>query len=58
MLCQAFGAVGSLEAAYFRKTGTQKLLSEQMLMDCAWDPKDDNKVRQSYRIRNRHYASK
>lgn len=40
---QAFGTIGSLEAAYYRKTGTQKLLSEQMLMDCAWDAKDENK---------------
>ena len=40
---QAFGSIGSLEAAYYRKTGTQKLLSEQMLMDCAWDAKDENK---------------
>lgn len=43
LLLQAFGAVGSLEAAYFRKTGRQKLLSEQQLMDCAWDDKDENK---------------
>ena len=40
---QAFGAVGSLEAAYFRETGQQQLLSEQHLMDCAWDAKDENK---------------
>lgn len=40
---QAFGAVGSLEAAYWRETGKQMLLSEQELIDCAWDPKDDNK---------------
>lgn len=41
--CWAFGAVGSLEAAYWRETGKQMLLSEQELIDCAWDPKDDNK---------------
>jgi hypothetical protein len=40
---QAFGAVGSLEAAYWRETGKQMLLSEQELVDCAWDVKDDNK---------------
>lgn len=34
---QAFGSVSSLEAAYFRETGKQLLLSEQNLMDCAWD---------------------
>lgn len=41
---QAFGAVGSLEAAYFRETGKQLLLSEQMLLDCAWNDGDDNKA--------------
>ncbi|KAK9819683.1 hypothetical protein WJX72_001073 [[Myrmecia] bisecta] len=35
--CWAFGAIGSLEAAYFRETGRPLLLSEQHLMDCAWD---------------------
>ena len=34
---QAFGSVSSLEAAYFRETGKQLLLSEQNLMDCAWN---------------------
>ncbi|KAK9846258.1 hypothetical protein WJX81_000204 [Elliptochloris bilobata] len=34
--CWAFGSVASLEAAYFRETGKQLLLSEQNLMDCAW----------------------
>ena len=33
---QAFGTVGALEAAYFRETGKQLLLSEQGLMDCGW----------------------
>ena len=33
---QAFGAVASLEAAYFRQTGKQLLLSEQNMMDCSW----------------------
>lgn len=37
--CWAFGTVGSLEAAVFRETGKQILLSEQQLVDCAWsDP--------------------
>lgn len=37
--CWAFGTVGSLEAAVFRETGRQVLLSEQQLVDCAWsDP--------------------
>ncbi len=34
---QAFGSVASLEAAYYRETGKQLLLSEQNLLDCAWD---------------------
>jgi len=34
---QAFGSTASIEAAYFMKTGKQLLLSEQNLMDCAWD---------------------
>lgn len=34
---QAFGAIGSLESAYFRATGKQLLMSEQHLMDCSWD---------------------
>ena len=34
---QAFGAIASLEAAYFRGTGKQLLMSEQYLMDCGWD---------------------
>jgi cathepsin L len=34
---QAFGSVASIEAAYFAKTGKQLLLSEQNLIDCAWD---------------------
>ena len=29
--------MSSLEAAYYRETGKQLLLSEQNLMDCAWD---------------------
>ena len=33
---QAFGSTASLEAAYFRETGKQQLLSEQQLMDCDW----------------------
>ena len=42
-LVQAFGAVASLEAAYYRETGKQKLFSEQLLLDCSWDDKDMNK---------------
>ena len=34
---QAFGSVASIEAAYFATTGKQLLLSEQNLIDCAWD---------------------
>ena len=34
---QAFGSVASIETAYYLKTGKQLLLSEQNLMDCAWD---------------------
>lgn len=34
---QAFGAIASLETAYFRSTGKQLLMSEQFLMDCGWD---------------------
>ena len=34
---QAFGSVASMEAAYFAATGAQLLLSEQNLIDCAWD---------------------
>ncbi len=37
MSAQAFGSVASIEAAYFRETGKQLLLSEQHLIDCAWD---------------------
>lgn len=33
---QAFGTTASLEAAFFRDTGKQLLLSEQQLMDCDW----------------------
>lgn len=33
---QAFGTIGAVEAAYFRETGKQLLLSEQDLMDCGW----------------------
>ena len=36
-MLQAFGSVASIEAAYFAKTGKQLLLSEQNLIDCAWD---------------------
>lgn len=35
-LTQAFGTIGAVEAAYFRETGKQLLLSEQDLMDCGW----------------------
>ncbi|KAL3157264.1 hypothetical protein ABBQ38_001497 [Trebouxia sp. C0009 RCD-2024] len=34
--CWAFGTIGAVEAAYFRETGKQLLLSEQDLMDCGW----------------------
>lgn len=40
---QAFGAIASIEAAYYRQTGQQKLFSEQLLMDCSWDDQDQNK---------------
>ncbi|KAF6204525.1 hypothetical protein GE061_002867 [Apolygus lucorum] len=41
--CWAFGTVGSMEGAYFLKTGILTDMSEQALMDCGWthDP-DDN----------------
>ncbi|EIE25566.1 cysteine proteinase [Coccomyxa subellipsoidea C-169] len=35
--CWAFGSVASVEAAYYRETGNQLLLSEQHFIDCAWD---------------------
>ena len=34
---QAFGSIASLETAYYTATGKQLLLSEQQLMDCAWN---------------------
>ena len=34
---QAFGSTASIETAYYLKTGKPLLLSEQNLMDCAWD---------------------
>ena len=37
---QAFGSTASLETAYYRGTGKQLLLSEQQLMDCAWNSDD------------------
>ena len=37
---QAFGSTASLETAYYRHTGKQLLLSEQQLMDCAWNSDD------------------
>ena len=37
MLAQAFGSIASMETAYYRKTGKPLLLSEQNLMDCAWN---------------------
>ena len=37
LLLQAFGAVGTFETALFRVLGEQRLLSEQNMMDCAWD---------------------
>ena len=37
LLLQAFGAVGTFETALFRASGKQRLLSEQNMMDCAWD---------------------
>ena len=37
LLLQAFGAVGTFETALFRVSGKQRLLSEQNMMDCAWD---------------------
>jgi len=38
--CWAFGAVGALESAYYRITGSQRLFSEQNLVDCSWDIPD------------------
>ncbi len=43
---QAFGTVGSVEAAYFRATGKQVLFSEQNLIDCNWTPKDKKPANQ------------
>ncbi|KAF6204526.1 hypothetical protein GE061_002868 [Apolygus lucorum] len=42
--CWAFGTVGSMEGAYFLKTGILTDMSEQALMDCDWthDPKDNS----------------
>lgn len=36
LMAQAFGAIASLEAAWFRSTGEKLLMSEQQLMDCGW----------------------
>lgn len=33
---QAFGAVGTMEAAWFTATGAPRSFSEQQLIDCAW----------------------
>ena len=34
---QSFSATGSLEAAWYRETGNATLLSEQHMVDCAWE---------------------
>lgn len=34
--CWAFGAIGAAQAAWYMKTGEQRLFSEQQLMDCSW----------------------
>jgi cathepsin L len=35
--CWAFSSAAALEAAVYRTTGTQTLLSEQEMMDCGWE---------------------
>ncbi|KAF6204523.1 hypothetical protein GE061_002865 [Apolygus lucorum] len=40
--CWAFGTVGSMEGAYFLKTGILTDMSEQALMDCGWTHDPDN----------------
>ncbi|KAF6204524.1 hypothetical protein GE061_002866 [Apolygus lucorum] len=44
--CWAFGTVGSMEGAYFLKTGILTDMSEQALMDCGWthDPDDNTTI--------------
>lgn len=37
--CWAFSVVGALEAAHYRATGKQLLLSEQHILDCDWGGK-------------------
>eukprot|EP00884_Botryococcus_braunii_P018854 jgi/Botrbrau1/5652/Bobra.55_1s0040.1 len=39
--CYAFGLVATVEAAYFRQTGKNVRLSEQVFVDCAWDYGND-----------------
>ncbi|KAJ5066150.1 digestive cysteine proteinase [Anaeramoeba ignava] len=35
--CWAFSTIGAIETEYFLKYGTQKLFSENQMMDCTWD---------------------
>jgi hypothetical protein len=40
--CWAFSSSAALEAAVYRTTGTQTLVSEQEMMDCGWEPPGSN----------------
>ncbi|KAL4527330.1 hypothetical protein Ndes2526B_g08970 [Nannochloris sp. 'desiccata'] len=40
--CWAFSSTAALEAAVYRTTGAQTLLSEQEMMDCGWEPPGSN----------------
>jgi len=34
--CWSFGTVGTIEGAYFLKTGRRERFSQQQLIDCSW----------------------